>query len=72
MTCLAIHPACPQIRVDTGKRLLFNVLQEVLRVVVQGLQDVEEGGGGVQRVQEVAATLLPTVVRVGHEGLVVP
>ena len=72
MTCFGIHPACPQIRVDAGKRFLFNVLQEVLRVVVQGLQDVEEGGGGVQRVQEVAATLLPTVVRVGHEGLVVP
>lgn len=44
----------------------------MLRGVAQGLQDVEEGGGGVQRVHEVAATLLPTVVRVGHERLVIP
>ena len=42
-------------------------------MVIQGLKDVEEGtfgGGGVQGVHKVAATLLPTVVGVGHERLV--
>ena len=42
-------------------------------MVVEGLEDVEEGSfgcRGVQRVHKVAATLLTAVVGIGHEGLV--